>query len=196
MLKQQHLIATYSSQPDVVAQERVSCICVTADTAVLLERSEKIKCLGIPWWYNLYRECHHSIAHRYELILLMMANITLKQCNTLNPVCYSTPFTGARNSIPRSCSNLWSWKGLRRFNRCAISRSQAGTRCRWVFVLSEQQPYGLFNNYGECSSGGFTLRLKWSAQAVELIASTKACQLAKEMTDSWCAFGVCHATGQ
>lgn len=56
--------------------------------------------------------------------------------------------------------------------------------------------YGLFNNHSEWSSGGFTYRLKQSTQAVELIALTKACQLAKEMTDSRYAFGVCHATGQ
>lgn len=45
------------------------------------------------------------------------------------------------------------------------------------------------------------LTLKLSAQAAELIALTKACQLAKEKTvniytNSQYAFGVCHATGQ
>lgn len=32
--------------------------------------------------------------HPYELILLMMANITLKQCNTLNPFVILLPLLG------------------------------------------------------------------------------------------------------
>lgn len=205
-------VAYYSIQLDPVARGAVPCLRAVAATVELVKRSKDLV-LGYPLILRVPHDVFaillksqtqaftHQRLAQYEAELFTAENITFERCNTLNPATL-LPIDPTDEGL-HDCLHLIQDAELPRPDLTDVPLPNAdlelftdgssylleGTRVTGAAVVSLHE-----------SIWASPLPPRYSAQAAELIALKKACEIAENRsaniyTDSRYAFGVCHATG-
>ncbi|XP_060134170.1 protein NYNRIN-like [Zootoca vivipara] len=209
---QERPVAYYSVQLDSVARGTVGCLRAIAAAAELVDRALEIVrnqelVLNVPHsvatLLNL-RGCQHFSNERlnqYEAALLTPSNVRIKRVNTLNPATLlplpddGTPHHDCTQAVrlaekPRDDLDYLplSDPDMTIFTD-GSSKTIAGVRRTGYAVVTHEQ---ILEAAPICS--------KYSAQAAELIALIRACEIGEGKriniyTDSKYCFGLLHATG-
>uniref|UniRef100_A0A8C8RYR2 RNase H type-1 domain-containing protein n=1 Tax=Pelusios castaneus TaxID=367368 RepID=A0A8C8RYR2_9SAUR len=209
----QRPVAYYSAQLDPVARAAVPCLRAVAAAATIVQKAQELV-LG----HKLHVKVPHAVEalllkhntqhfsnqrlNRYEILLLTADNLSLTRCSTLNP---ATLLPNPDDGEPHH-------------DCCELIEIQEKPRTDLTDVPLLNPDYVLFTDgsasviHGERHAGYAVVTEHWvweakplrpgtSAQAAELVALRRACELTEGRTvniytDSRYAFSICHATGQ
>ena len=204
-------VGYYSGQLDPVARGMVPCLRSVAAAALILEKVQDLV-LGhkLQLWVPhavaallLQKNTQHFSNARYtqyETALLQASNVEILRCNTLNP---ATLLPEVDSEEPHDCEIVVQELQLPRSDLTDIPLQNPDYV--WFVDGSSRVIEGKrFTGYAVVSLHGLIeaepLPSNKSAQAAELTALTRACELAKGRrltlyTDSKYGFGICHSTG-
>ncbi|KAG6922475.1 hypothetical protein G0U57_002304, partial [Chelydra serpentina] len=207
-------VAYYSQKLDAVAQGFPGCLRAVVAAGLLVPQAEKIT-LGYPMTLRtphaaqqllVQKGTQHLTSQRLthlEVSLLSRTNLKIEQCNSLNPATL-LPFPDTDHKLSHDCLQIVQHQEKPRAELSDVpmpntelelytdgsARVVEGQRISGFAVTTQ------FEVLQSALLGPST-----SAQAAELIALTRACELTAGQsvniyTDSKYAFGVCHAAGQ
>ncbi|CAI5799435.1 protein NYNRIN-like [Podarcis lilfordi] len=206
-------VAYYSLQLDTAVMGNVGCLRAVAAAALLLEKAQET-ILG----HDLTVNVPHAVAtllslqgcqrftiqrlNRYEAILLSPSNVTIKRVNSLNPVTLlplpddGTPHHDC-SQVVRHAEKPWEdLDYLPLADPDLILYTDGSSK---VVGGERKSGYAIVSDIDLLEAR--PVHAKYSAQAAELIALIRACELGAGQritiyTDSKYCFGLVHATGQ
>ncbi|KAG6922248.1 hypothetical protein G0U57_003148 [Chelydra serpentina] len=178
-------VAYYSQKLDAVAQGFPGCLRAVVAAGLLVPQAEKI-----------------TLTH-LEVSLLSRTNLKIEQCHSLNPATL-LPFPDTDYEPSHDCLQVVQHQEKPRADLSDVPIPNAELELytdgsAWVVEGQRISGFAVITQFEVLQSA--PLGPSTSAQAAELIALTRACELAAGQsvniyTDSKYAFGVCHATGQ
>ncbi|CAI5769370.1 XP_028568777.1uncharacterized protein LOC114588027 [Podarcis lilfordi] len=210
---QERPVAYYSLQLDNTAKGAVSCLRAIAAAAILLEKAQETVLgheitIHVPHSVSTLltlRGCHHfsnSRLNRYEALLLTPSNVTIKRVNSLNPATLlplpddGTPHHDCATIVRQAEKPREDLDHLPLENPDLILYTDGSSK---VIEGERKTGYAVVSDFEVLESN--PINPQYSAQAAELIALIRACELGEGKrttiyTDSKYCFGLVHTTGQ